>query len=167
MPKIHTSGHVLLMVLIILTLISLLSLNQYQQLLLQFKAQNQRQQYHKTRKELGIIALKLIRQAAPIQCLKAGWHSSDSKKKFSAADACIIKENSMNYMYLWEKLSEEPCLQLKRGQSAALYRLSVKKPTHNLIIQMHLLRKGKSATCNAADSRNISNALLSLQFISL
>ncbi len=166
--KSSISGQVLLMVLIILMFISILTLSQYQQLWLHFKAQNERQQHYKTREELRIIAQKLIsRPFEPMKCLKTGWRSASAKNFFSKENVCFISVNNADYLYIWEKLSEEPCLQLKSGQSSAIYRLSIKKSSLNLILQIHLIRKGQNMPCNAAYIRRVANRLLSWQFISL
>ena len=166
--KYSMSGQALLIILIILMLISILTLSQYQQLWLHLKAQNERQQNYKTREELRIIALQLIcRPIGSMKCLKTGWNSPYTKSFFSTENTCFIKENNAAYLYIWEKLSEESCLQIKSGRSGVLYRLSIKKSLRNLILQIHLVREGKGLPCTMPHVRKISNGILSWQFISL
>ena len=155
-------------ILLLFVLMSLLTLQQYQQLLLNIKAQGQRQRHYKYKNQL-LIAMQKILSTMPEQshCLYAGWKPLQAENFDKPKGVCTLLYKQQEYRYVWEKLSQNPCLQIKKSIASNLYRLSLKRTNEATLLQAYLNYNGKVSDCNLLKVRKIKAGVAAMQYRSL
>lgn len=168
MQNAKLSGHILVMVLLLMVLMSLLVLQQYQQILLNTRAHGQRQNRYRYKNQLLIVANTLsTKPTKDLKCIYPHWQRLQASNFKKRTLVCRIEYNHQRYSYYWEYLSVNTCLQITKGEASALYRISLKKTHETTVLQAYFIFNGQSSNCEPKNIHKINPGKVAFQFRSL
>ncbi|MCC5792395.1 MAG: hypothetical protein JJT82_07300 [Legionellaceae bacterium] len=160
-PQDH--GFVLVIVLLVLSVMSLLTLEQYQNLLLQENIQHRHQSQFRQRQQLLLAARTLVAYPAipRAPCLTRGHQSRDILAQLNSPNACQMMIEQRSIRYSIEPMGQEPCVHIQADFATQHYQLWLKVQGSTLVLRVHYAISTNVRQCNTHPSRPIAPGIQS------